>query len=505
MPTALFSVTDKTGLVPLVRVLQSRGFDILSTGGTAALLKAESVQVTQIAEFTESPEMLGGRVKTLHPRVFGSILGRPDEDQKELARHNLELISVVVVNLYEFDKTVANATVSEVEATESIDIGGVALVRAAAKNSEHVLVVVDPSDYDEVQSRVCNDRVDREFRRRMAAKAFRHTAAYDAGIAKYLSGDDPYPEKLTLSYTLESTLRYGENPHQSAAYYRNVASQAAFSQLHGKELSYNNIADVDTASMCVHEFENPCCAIVKHANPCGLAVGNSAFDAYERAFQCDPTSAFGGVIAFNVPLRSEEVSAILQRQFVEVLAAPGFEDDAANAARIKKNVRLLDIASYIQGSAALGVRTTSSGVLVQGQDQSSEDTSNWEVATPREPTEREWRDLVFAWRVVQHVKSNAIVFARDVATIGIGAGQMNRLLSVRIAALRMQEEGLNKDPSVMASDAFFPFRDSIDVAAEAGITAVIQPGGSIRDGEILEACVDREIAMVTTGERHFKH
>ena len=505
VPKALLSVTDKTNLVRLAKRLKQHEFEILCTGGTARQLKSNGVITTEISDFTASPEILNGRVKTLHPRVFGEILTRPDTDQEEMVELGLDSISIVVVNLYEFERTIADESSTSVDAMESIDIGGVSLIRAAAKNNTHVLVVVDPHDYDEVMQRVQDDAIDGDFRKRMAAKAFRHTAAYDAAIAGYLTDEERFPEKLTLSYVRDQVLRYGENPHQAAAFYRNQQSAFRFQQLHGKQLSYNNIADVDAAIACVESFTEPCCVIVKHANPCGFATGISLVDTYEKAFRCDPTSAFGGIIACNQMFSKETLARILERQFVEVIAAPGFTEEALRAAKARKSLRLLSYTHPTQNNDALSVKNTAGGLLVQEQDFSASDESDWNVVTCRQPTTDEWRDLRFAWIVVHHVKSNAIVFAHDNATVGIGAGQMNRVLSVRIAALRMQEEQLDASNCVMAADAFFPFRDGIDEAAKAGVTAVIQPGGSVRDEEVIDACNEHDLALVHTGKRHFKH
>ncbi len=505
MPKALISVTDKTGVIELARTLVGCGYDILSTGGTSRLLQDSNVKTTEIAEFTGSPEMLDGRVKTLHPRVFGGILGRPGEDDEEFETHSLEPISIVVVNLYEFEKTIAEWTATRYGAIEAIDIGGVSLIRAAAKNHEHVLVVVDPKDYVEVNARARKDQINTAFCERLAAKAFRHTAAYDAAIARYFSTDEKFPERLTLTFERDGVMRYGENPHQEAAFYRDATLFGGLNQLRGKTMSYNNVVDTDAALQCLIGLEKPACAIVKHANPCGLAVGSTLQDAYEKAFRADPTSAFGGIIAFNQELDGNTFSHVLDNQFAEVVVAPSIDSRVASIAKGKTALRLLTASTRHPSAHRLRVTTVANGALVQTEDDATLDDGEWEVLTERTPTPDEERDLRFAWHVVKHVKSNAIVFVHESATIGIGAGQPNRVVSVRIAALRMKEEGLGSSGCVMASDAFFPFRDGVDTAAEAGVSAVVQPAGSIRDDEVVAACNEHGIAMVATGVRHFRH
>ncbi len=505
MPKALISVTDKTGVVELARTLVDRGYGILSTGGTSRLLQDSNVRTTEIAEFTGSPEMLNGRVKTLHPRVFGGILGRPGVDDEEFETHSLEPISIVVVNLYEFEKTIAEGATTRADAIEAVDIGGVSLIRAAAKNHEHVLVVVDPKDYAEVNTRVEKSQIDTAFCERLAAKAFRHTAAYDAAIARYLSTDEKFPERLTLTFERDAVMRYGENPHQDAAFYRDATLSGGLNQLQGKTMSYNNIVDTDAALQCLIGLEKPACAIVKHANPCGLAVGATLQDAYEKAFRTDPTSAFGGIIAFNQELDGDTFSEVLDNQFAEVVVAPSVDLKVAAIAKRKKALRLLTSPNHHTYANQLRITTVANGALVQDEDGATLDDAEWEILTERAPTPDEEHDLRFAWHVVKHVKSNAIVFVHESATIGIGAGQPNRVVSVRIAALRMKEEGLGSSGCVMASDAFFPFRDGVDTAAEAGVSAVVQPAGSIRDDEVVAACNEHGIAMVATGVRHFRH
>ncbi|MCY4130350.1 MAG: bifunctional phosphoribosylaminoimidazolecarboxamide formyltransferase/IMP cyclohydrolase [Gammaproteobacteria bacterium] len=505
MPKALISVTDKTGVVDLARTLTINGYEVLSTGGTGRLLQENDIPAVEIAQFTGSPEMLSGRVKTLHPRVFGGILGRPDLDEAEFRIHALEPISIVVVNLYEFAKKIRDADTTRAQAIEDIDIGGVTLIRAAAKNHEHVLVVVDPSDYADVKKRIAETQIDASFRESMAAKAFRHTAAYDAEIARYLSTDEKFPERLTLTYERDAVMRYGENPHQAAAYYRDPAGLGAMNQLQGKAMSYNNIADTDAALQCVYGLTEPACAIVKHANPCGLAIGSSLHDAYAKAFRTDPTSAFGGVIAFNRELDGPTLERVLDNQFAEVIVAPSVDSEVSAVAERKKTLRLLTVSNNQVQGAGLTVHSVGNGALIQDIDVADLSDGEWSVLTERVPSSEEERDLRFAWHVVKHVKSNAIVFVRDRTTVGIGAGQPNRVVSVRIAAMRMQEEGLGQSGCVMASDAFFPFRDGVDRAAEAGVTAIIQPAGSIRDDEVVAACNEHGMAMVATGIRHFRH
>ena len=505
MPKAIISVTDKSGVLPLAEVLVRAGYGVLSTGGTAAHLQEANVDVQKIEDFTESPEMLGGRVKTLHPKVFGGILAQQPIDQAELEQHGIDSISIVVVNLYDFEGAILAGNASASDAVEAIDIGGVSLIRAAAKNHDHVLVVVDPEDYAEVIKRVNNDEIDTEYRRAMAAKAFRYTASYDAIIAHHFSTGEKFPERLTLTFQHSETMRYGENPHQDAAFYDNVLNPLDFEQLCGKQLSYNNISDLDAAIACVSGLLGSACAIVKHTNPCGLAKGRSLMDAYDRAFKCDPSSAYGGIIAFNRHVSNDTLTHVIENQFAEVVVAPSFDSSIDKVARRRRNLRLVVLSHDDKANSVLSARTTSTGLLVQDHDVLETDPKKWSVATRRAPTQKETRDLQFAWYAAKHVKSNAIVFAQHNATTGIGAGQMNRLLSVRIASQRMEAEGLSSPPSVMASDAFFPFRDGIDEAALAGITAVIQPGGSIRDDEVIEAANEHDMAMVLTGERHFKH
>ena len=506
---ALISVSDKTGIEELARGLAGQGVELLSTGGTCAALQAAGIPVTEISGYTGFPEMMDGRVKTLHPKVHGGILGRRGVDDAVMEEHGIEPIDAVIVNLYPFAETVARPDCTFAEAIENIDIGGPAMVRSAAKNHRGVLVVVDPADYDRVVEALATGGTDYAFRKSMAVKAFRHTARYDAMVAGYLGADEMLPESLTLTWKRIQNMRYGENPHQAAAFYAQEGdlggTLAGARQLQGKALSYNNVADADAALTCVQAFEEPACVIVKHANPCGVAVAGSLADAYDRAFATDPTSAFGGIIAFNRPLDGATLDAILQRQFVEVVIAPEVDADAIEVARKKKNVRLLACGAFGNRRRGLDCRRVGGGLLVQSADELCWSDAGPETVTERSPDAGELSDLAFAWKVAWFVKSNAIVYARDARTIGIGAGQMARVTSAVIAGMKAAEAGLEVPGSVMASDAFFPFRDSIDAAAEAGIRAIIQPGGSMRDREVIDAANEHGIAMVFTGVRHFRH
>ena len=524
---ALISVSDKAGVVELAHALVERGVAVLSTGGTAGLLRQAGIEVTDVSRYTGFPEIMDGRVKTLHPRVHGALLGRRGIDDQVMADHGIEPIDLLVVNLYPFAQTVDRPGCTYEEAVENIDIGGPAMLRAAAKNHAHVAVVVDPADYAPLlEELVTIEGLGFETRQRLAAKAFAHTAGYDTRVAGYLAaqcspgpggpaekglpGEDSYPDTLLLRFRKKLALRYGENPHQTAAFYVDPeaggASIASAAQLQGKELSYNNIADADTALACVRQFEQPACVIVKHANPCGVAVGGDPLEAYERAFRTDPTSAFGGIIAFNRPLDGPTAAAIVDRQFVEVIVAPAVEPAARDALEAKRNVRVLETGDLVAPtSGRREVRSVAGGLLVQSRDDGVVAPAALEVVTRRTATASELRDLMFAWRVCKYVKSNAIVYARDGMTLGIGAGQMSRVVSSRIAAMKAREEGLDVEGAVMASDAFFPFRDGLDVAAGFGIRAVIQPGGSVRDAEVVAAADEHGMAMVLTRMRHFRH
>jgi phosphoribosylaminoimidazolecarboxamide formyltransferase/IMP cyclohydrolase len=519
---ALVSVSNKEGLLEFAQELVRRGVQIVSTGGTARLLRSEGIEALDVSAVTGFPEIMDGRVKTLHPKIHGGLLGRRGIDDAVMREQGIEAIDLVVVNLYPFAATIARPGCSFGDAVENIDIGGPAMVRAAAKNHARVAIVVDPLDYGSILAEM--DREDGgigdDTRLRLAAKAFTHTAQYDAMVASYLSqvvrsnGDagsagGEFPDLLPLQFRKRLDLRYGENPHQQAAFY--VASDAqgasvgSASQLQGKELSFNNLADADTALECVRQFDGPACVIVKHANPCGVSVAASIREAYDRAYRTDTTSAFGGIIAFNRPLDAQTASAILERQFVEVIVAPSVEPEAREICARKENVRLLVTGPFTPSNSRTELRSVNGGLLVQTRDLEMVPAAGFKLVTRRAPTELELQDLSFAWQVCKYVKSNAIVFVRDGATLGIGAGQMSRVYSTRIAAMKARDAGLEPAGSVMASDAFFPFRDGLDAAAEHGIKAVGQPGGSMRDSEVIAAADEHGIAMVFTGMRHFRH
>ncbi len=513
---ALISVSDKTGIVEFTRRLHERRIEILSTGGTARLLREAGLRVVDVAEVTGFPEMMDGRVKTLHPRIHGGLLGRRGIDDAVMAEHGIRPIDLVVVNLYPFEATVAAPDCDLATAIENIDIGGPSMLRAAAKNHADVAVVVDAADYDRIIDELeANDgAIGDALRFSLACRAFEHTARYDGAIANYLGarvdeGRLGFPRTSNLQFVKAYDLRYGENPHQSAAFYREhdaaPDSIAMAEQRQGKALSFNNIADADTALECVRGFEAPACVIVKHANPCGVAIGPDPLLAYERAYQTDPTSAFGGIIAFNRPLDATTARAILERQFVEVIVAPGADDASLDVLAAKPNVRVLLTGAPRPAPERADLRRVGGGLLVQDRDLGRIGPDDLEVVSERRPTSRELDDLLFSWQVAKFVKSNAIVYGRDRMTIGIGAGQMSRVYSARIAAIKAADANLEVRGSVMASDAFFPFRDGIDSAAEAGITAVIQPGGSMRDDEVVAAANEHGMAMVFTGMRHFRH
>ena len=513
---ALLSVSDKTGIVELARALAKRNIEILSTGGTAKLLAANGVAAREVSTYTGFPEIMGGRVKTLHPKIHGGLLGRRGVDEAVMALHEIEPIDLLVVNLYPFAETVARPGCCYPEAIENIDIGGPAMLRAAAKNHEAVAVAVDPVDYqvvlDELEAQGGTTLATRS---RLAAKAFAHTARYDTMVASYLGlihnvPENRFPGTLPLVFDKAQDLRYGENPHQQAAFYRDPvprgASISAARVLQGKDLSFNNIADADTAIECVRQFEETACVIVKHANPCGVSVAATPLEAYDRAHRTDPTSAFGGIIAFNRELDATTAAAIIDRQFVEVLAAPSVSAEAARVLASRPNVRVLELGDLSRSpSGEFEYRSVTGGLLVQTRDTGAVAESDLKVVTRRKPTAVELVDLQFAWRVCKFVKSNAIIFAKQRMTIGVGAGQMSRVYSTRIAAMKAADEQLEVAGSVMASDAFFPFRDGLDVAAEYGIRAVIQPGGSKKDSEVIAAADEHGIAMVFTGMRHFRH
>jgi phosphoribosylaminoimidazolecarboxamide formyltransferase/IMP cyclohydrolase len=512
---ALISVSDKAGIVEFARTLLTHGVEILSTGGTAKLLQLNGVVVREVGDYTGFPEMMDGRVKTLHPKVHGGILARRDlkDHVAAMEEHGIPPIDLVVVNLYPFAQTVAKPGCSMEEAIENIDIGGPAMVRAAAKNHAFVAIVTDPADYAGiVKSMKANGgAVSAKERFALAAKAFSHTAEYDGMISSWLTARDEkgsaraFPDRLNLSFRLAQTLRYGENPHQSAAFYVErdppKGTLSGFRQLQGKELSYNNIADADAAWECCRSFDVPACVIIKHANPCGVAIAESPLAAYRRAFLTDPTSAFGGIIAFNRGVDGPAAEA-MAKQFVEVVIAPAYDEAARKVFAAKQNVRLLVIAAAREPNR-LEMKRVGGGLLVQTADDF--DVSELRVVTKRKPTDAELNDLVFAFRVAKFVKSNAIVFCGQGMTLGVGAGQMSRVDSTRIAAIKARNAGLSLKGSVAASDAFFPFRDGLDVIARAGARAVIQPGGSVRDDEVIAAANEHGMAMVVTGMRHFRH
>ena len=509
---ALLSVSDKHGLIPFATGLAELGVEILSTGGTCRALREAGVDVIEVSEKTGFPEIMDGRVKTLHPVIHGGLLGRRGVDEAVMREHDIEPIDLLAVNLYPFEQTIARKDASIEDAIENIDIGGPAMLRAASKNHAHVAVVVDPNDYAAVLEALRDKVLSPDMRRRLAAKAYAHTASYDTAITKYLSatlGDDPLGERFLYAGSLVERMRYGENPHQDAAFYVDQrapqGSLARATQLQGKALSYNNIADSDAALECVRQFEAPACVIVKHANPCGVAVAEDICAAYENAFRTDPTSAFGGIIAFNRPLDATTAKAIIEKQFVEVIIAPDIAADAADVLAAKKNVRVLDTGRWEVTTGGQEFKKVSGGLLVQSSDLGKITAGDLRVVTELAPTPQQLEDMLFAWTVVKYVKSNAIIFCKDKMTIGVGAGQMSRVYSTKIAAIKAADEGLDIKGSVMASDAFFPFRDGIDVAATTGISAIIQPGGSMRDDEVIQAANEHGLAMVFTGMRHFRH
>ncbi|EGQ8145959.1 bifunctional phosphoribosylaminoimidazolecarboxamide formyltransferase/IMP cyclohydrolase [Vibrio parahaemolyticus] len=521
---ALISVSDKTGIVEFAQALVERGVDILSTGGTARLLAEQGIAVTEVSDYTGFPEMMDGRVKTLHPKVHGGVLGRRGQDDDVMAKHGINPIDMVVVNLYPFAETVAKDGCTLADAVENIDIGGPTMVRSAAKNHKDVTIVVNASDYDRVIAEMdANDKsLTLETRFDLAIAAFEHTAAYDGMIANYFGtmvpsygenkeGDEEskFPRTFNQQFEKKQDMRYGENSHQAAAFYVEAnpqeASVSTARQIQGKALSYNNIADTDAALECVKEFNEPACVIVKHANPCGVALGKDILEAYNRAYQTDPTSAFGGIIAFNQELDAETATAIVERQFVEVIIAPSVSTEAIEVVAAKKNVRLLECGEWSTKTTGFDVKRVNGGLLVQDRDQGMVSLDDLKVVSKRQPTEEELKDALFCWKVAKYVKSNAIVYAKGDMTIGVGAGQMSRVYSAKIAGIKAADEGLEVAGSVMASDAFFPFRDGIDAAAEAGIKCVIQPGGSMRDDEVIAAADEHGMAMIFTGMRHFRH
>ncbi len=519
---ALISVSDKTGILDFARALVARDVEILSTGGTAKLLMENNVAVTEVSSYTGFPEMMDGRIKTLHPKIHGGILARRGKDEAVMQEHGIQAIDLLVVNLYPFEATVANPECLLADAIENIDIGGPTMLRAAAKNHNDVVVVVEPSDYTEVLKQLAeNGGTDYQLRYQLAWKTFAHTAKYDSAISNYLGARlkseqqdlteaaDQFPESYSVQYKKAQTMRYGENPHQSAAFYvehnPREASVATATQIQGKELSFNNVADTDAALECVKQFDRPACVIVKHANPCGVAVAENIADAYDKAFKTDPTSAFGGIIAFNQELNHETAKMIVDRQFVEVIIAPSISERAKIVLSAKTNVRVLECGEWQAPVAALDYKKVNGGLLVQDRDLGVITETDLKIVSKVQPTPQQIKDLLFCWKVAKSVKSNAIVYANNEQTIGVGAGQMSRVYSAKIAGIKAADEGLEVAGSVMASDAFFPFRDGIDAAAAAGISAIIQPGGSMRDQEVIDAADEHGMAMVFTSMRHFKH
>lgn len=513
---ALISVSDKTGIVDFARALHQSGVEILSTGGTYRLLQDNAIPALEVSDYTGFAEMMDGRVKTLHPKIHGGILGRRGQDDGVMQEHGIGAIDMVVVNLYPFENTVAKPNCSLEDAIENIDIGGPTMVRAAAKNHAWVNIIVNSSDYDNILAEMSanNGATCYQTRFDLAIKAYEHTAAYDGAIANYFGrmvkgGSTDFPRTFNTQFHQVQTLRYGENSHQKSAFFteKNPAAGtiATAKQLQGKELSYNNIADTDAALETVKLFDAPTCVIVKHANPCGVASADTLLAAYQRAFATDPESSFGGIIAFNRPLDAATAQVIVEQQFVEVIIAPTIDAAAADILSSKKNVRLLECGQWTASAAAYDYKRVSGGLLVQDRDNGSVTEADLKVVTKKQPTEAQMRDLLFTWKVAKMVKSNAIVYGKDGATVGVGAGQMSRVNSARIAGIKAEHAGLAVPGSVMASDAFFPFRDGIDNAAAAGIAAVIQPGGSMRDEEVIAAADEAGIAMVFTGMRHFKH
>lgn len=515
---ALISVSDKTGIVGFARGLHRLGIEILSTGGTWQLLRNNDIPAVEVSDYTGFPEMMDGRVKTLHPKIHGGILARREQDAAVVKAHGIRFIDMVVVNLYPFEASIARPDCDLATAIEHIDIGGPTLIRATAKNHDHTSIVVNIGDYDallnELETRA---GLSRQRRFELAVKAFEYTASYDAAIANYLGCITPgqsvqkdFPNTFNFQVVKAQDMRYGENPHQKAAFYidRNAseASVATAQQLQGKALSFNNVADTDAALECVKGFTTPACVIVKHANPCGVATGADCLEAYHRAHATDSASAFGGIIAFNRTLDAQTAGGIIERQFVEVIIAPSVQDDALTALAARANIRVLACGELPAiATPRLDFKRVNGGLLIQNADLGRITEADLKVMTDRQPTEDQLRDLMFAWQVSKFVKSNAIVYARNQRTIGIGAGQMSRVYSTRIAGIKATDEGLEIEGSVMASDAFFPFRDAIDAAAGEGITAVIQPGGSMRDEEVIAAANEAGMAMVFTGMRHFRH
>ena len=511
---ALISVSDKDKLIPFAKELDQNKVEIISTGGTYNYLFSNKISAIEISNITNFPEIMDGRVKTLHPKIHGGILGREKIDDEIMDQHDIEKINLLAVNLYPFKETIKKPDISINEAIENIDIGGPAMIRAAAKNHENVVVLVDPNDYEDFIEKYEHNEITIEYRQYLAAKAFGHTASYDAAINQYFNKEIlkiTYPDQLIYSGNIQSKLRYGENPHQTAAFYKDDMSSyernlASSRKIQGKDLSYNNIADGAAAYECVNQFSSPACVIVKHANPCGVALDDNIKKAYMRAFSTDPTSAFGGIIAFNRLLDGETAKLIIEKQFVEVIIAPEISSEAETILNKKQDVRVLETGKFFDSdNDDYDLKKVSGGLLIQSADDGKISESDLKIVTQKKPSKKEISDMLFAWRVGKYVKSNAILFCKDNMTIGIGAGQMSRVYSARIAAIKAADEDLDISNSVMSSDAFFPFRDGIDAVASYGISAIIQPGGSIRDDEVIAAANENNIAMVFTGMRHFRH
>ena len=508
---ALISVSDKTGITEFAKGLSLLNIEILSTGGTAKLLRDNNIPVTEVSDFTGYPEMMAGRVKTLNPKIHGGILARRGIDEEVMSQNEIKPIDLVVVNLYPFQKTIQNPKCTEEEAIENIDIGGPAMLRSSAKNHISVTVIVDSSDYQLILNAIdINGDTTLEMRKSLALKTFEHTAQYDGAIANYLGRmNDGFSNTLNLQFIKSQTMRYGENPHQNAAFYKELdqdkASVSSSKQIQGKPLSFNNLADADAALECVRDFERPSCVIIKHANPCGVATRENIYQAYQSAYLTDPTSAFGGIIAFNRELDKETAKSIINQQFVEVIIAPKITNSARSVLLQKENIRVLECGDLEKAQQSFDYKKITGGLLIQDKDLTLLNSSDMKCVSSLSPTESQMNDLLFAWKVAKYVKSNAIVYAKDQMTIGVGAGQMSRVYSAKIASIKAADENLEVKGSVMASDAFFPFRDGIDAAAQVGITAIIHPGGSMRDEEVISAANEHGIAMVFTGMRHFKH
>jgi phosphoribosylaminoimidazolecarboxamide formyltransferase/IMP cyclohydrolase len=516
---ALLSVSDKSGILNIAKVLNNLNIEILSTGGTAKLLTENNIKITEVSDYTNFPEMMDGRLKTLHPKIHGGLLGRRDIDNKIMQDHNIPEIDLVIVNLYPFKETIEKNDCTFDMAIENIDIGGPTMLRSAAKNHKDVAVIPDPKFYDNIVSELLknNGAISAETKFELARATFDRTAEYESMISSHLSRIDfktkeaelQFPKTLNLNYKKSLDLRYGENPHQTASLYTEDSCQlnsvAHSKQLQGKELSYNNFADTDAALECVLSFKEPACVIVKHANPCGVATSSNIIKAYQKAFKCDSSSAFGGIIAFNRPLDKETAQEIINNQFVEVIIAPHIMEEALKITQEKKNIRVLEFNKGSQQNNLLDFKKITGGILIQEKDTIKEIESNFKCVTNKKPSPNEMKDMLFAWKVVKFVKSNAIVYAKDEMSIGIGAGQMSRVFSSQIACKKASDAQLSLNNSAMASDAFFPFRDGIDTAAKQGISCIIQPGGSIRDQEIIDAANEHNITMIFTGIRHFKH